>query len=330
MDMLECHKQACESSSTVAYHDFLLEYKKDKNSIYIFVEGKPDCNYYKPNIEIKIKEKLDVICIIAKNKNNVIGAYGCFNWSEHSREQIVFFIDRDYSEYLDEQLLYEKNVYITDGYSIENSIVSKRLCERYLHDCKDMTDLTASEICSILDIFDEEIKKFYEYYLEIASYLIAWRKSNLKVFYDCLNLAEIFIFDEGRLKLNSNNIFSVLGEFCQKVNIKNIKKGDPCLSIDAFKNVANKVKEKLINIDPKKYVRGKHELWFAVQFCDSIQQHSNEISENTDDRPKYSEATIIKIFNFFANKIEMPESLDIFLEDTVCEYVQTFEVLSRA
>lgn len=321
MDMLEYHKETLKNSKTTKLHDFYIDYRNYSNNIYAFVEGKDDFSYYKSNIQNKTKNKFDVCCYLQNNKQSVICAYENIDWSVYSREQIVFFVDKDYSDFLDEKIPVGRNFYITDGYSIENSIVSKNLCEIYLKDCKKMHDLSLSELYTILNIFEEEIKKFYDYYLDIASYIIAWRKRKLNVYYDCLKLDDIFYFEKSRLKLHHNDIISAIEIFCKCVNKKNNSKNNSCLDINTFKYSANEIKKRLIGIDPKKYVIGKHEIWFVVRFCEYIHQHPQEFSQNIINPQKPINLSINEVFKFFANKIIMPNSLEIFLEDTVCKYI---------
>ncbi len=79
------------------------------------------------------------------------------NLLSYSKHDIAFFVDRDLSEFLDEPLPQNTNMYITDKYSIENDIVNRGTCERVLTELFNIESIDISEAGKILDLFDEQL-----------------------------------------------------------------------------------------------------------------------------------------------------------------------------
>ena len=129
MSILGVHAEALGSELTV-YHEFLTRYKKTAMCVYGFVEGKDDPSFYRGAIEHMLPKEWTVDLWSVGNKDKVIQLYADFDWVRFPKNRVVFFIDRDLSEFLKETLPVQNNVYITDKYSIENDIVSRDTCDR--------------------------------------------------------------------------------------------------------------------------------------------------------------------------------------------------------
>ena len=127
--MLDIHNEAIQSVNSV-YHEFLLRYKKSEKSIYSFFEGNDDPSFYRGFLEYVIPSDTKLFIWPSGNKDRVIQLYDSFDWSRFSKQQILFFLDRDLSELLNHSLPNDTNVYITDNYSIENDIVTLNTLDR--------------------------------------------------------------------------------------------------------------------------------------------------------------------------------------------------------
>ncbi|WP_421659383.1 DUF4435 domain-containing protein [Leptothermofonsia sp. ETS-13] len=91
-------------------------------NVYGFVEGKDDPVFYRHLIERLFPEGWSVKLIPTGNKQNVLRSFHNINWTNFSKERVCFFIDRDLQDFVTPPLQLENNIYVTDGYSIENSI----------------------------------------------------------------------------------------------------------------------------------------------------------------------------------------------------------------
>lgn len=147
--------------SRVAVHLFLTEYKKHSKTVYCFVEGGEDICFYQPILRQKLThKKYDVAFYPCNNRDNVLKSYERFDWRKFKRNKVLFFIDRDLSSFLKHNLPAEENIYITDGYSIENSIVSSELIIRHLQEFGHITAFPEKNKKLIQNEFDTLLKSF--------------------------------------------------------------------------------------------------------------------------------------------------------------------------
>ena len=88
---------------TVAYSQFLNDYRKDKvEEVYGFVEAQEDISLYYSCISSEISSKGIVYLIPCGGKYNVRDTYNLIDWTTHSKLRICFFRDRDLSDYLED------------------------------------------------------------------------------------------------------------------------------------------------------------------------------------------------------------------------------------
>lgn len=128
---------------------FLFDYKKNKNHIYGFVEGVDDIPFYQHFLKMHLfRTNCETHFYPCGNKQAVLKIYSELDWKNFSTERVLFFVDRDLSDFFKEEKIPKKqNIYITDGYSIENSIVTAELLIRHLQEK------------GIIQIIDEKTKK---------------------------------------------------------------------------------------------------------------------------------------------------------------------------
>ena len=100
------------------FHKFLLEYRKQKNTLFYFVEGE-DYDYYNLRLKTNINHK-NIINYSCEGKKNVIGVRNLIKEKLiiENNNSLKFFVDKDYG--LD---LIPNDIYVTDCYSIENFYV---------------------------------------------------------------------------------------------------------------------------------------------------------------------------------------------------------------
>jgi hypothetical protein len=313
MNMLEIHQHALEESQE-AYHKFLLTYKKDKKCVYIFVEGKTDPSYYTNKISSIIPEGCDIDFWPAGNKKKVIKVFNCFDWSRFNRRQVIFFIDRDFSSYLPENLPLAVNVYVTESYSIENSLVCRSVCKQILQDLKGMENLNGVEMDRVLKLFDNELSRFHSKILPISAHLIAWRLNGAKPCADNIKMNDIFEFISGRLRriAKPKGNSGVPSYLCKKFKLR--RNG----ILNKIAVITNELKKEQF---PKKYTRGKYELWFLLEFCEHIRENFKLFSSMITKQPKnICEISLKNALAIIGPRAPMPASLYSFLNDTVIKY----------
>src|SRR3989339_1789666 len=175
MNMMNIHKEAVETENPV-YHEFLCRFSKNKKCVYGFVEGKEDISYYRGFIEHMIPHNWMVELWPVRNKDYVKKLHSIFDWTRFSRKQIAFFIDKDLSLFLNEDIHKKQNIYTTDNYSIENDIVTPCTLDRVLTEIYNLTNLSKEEKDNILNAFEKELNSFAEAMIPVMSWIIYWRK----------------------------------------------------------------------------------------------------------------------------------------------------------
>ncbi len=161
MSMIDVHSAALKAVNE-SYHDFLLRFDRTKKVVFGFVEGKDDPSFYRSVIERFIPEDWTVDLIRAGNRDKVLATEATFDWTRFYRTQIAFFVDRDFTELTAPGVAYADNVYVTDGYSIENSVVTSDVMLRLLSEVHNVVDWTEDEKREIVSHFNEQMERFGE------------------------------------------------------------------------------------------------------------------------------------------------------------------------
>ncbi len=145
MSMLRLHQEALERGSA-GYHQFLARYSRTAKVVYGFVEGKDDPCYYRGFIEQLLPDDWDVELWPAGNKMKVYGIYSMIGWNRFPKRRICFFVDRDFLGLISEKSVADCNIYVTDDYSIENSLAKRSTCHRILTEVLGFTSVDHDEL----------------------------------------------------------------------------------------------------------------------------------------------------------------------------------------
>ncbi len=110
-------------STNIGYHRYLE--KKNSHSLFCFMEGKHDPDYYLGVIRPICGD--DCITIECGNKRNVLDVYNSIYQVDNSKYKLAFFVDKDFDEAVNNTDIFE-----TDRYSIENYCCSLDAFKRIL------------------------------------------------------------------------------------------------------------------------------------------------------------------------------------------------------
>lgn len=318
-DFLDDLDTAKEESPNTVYIEFLQNYKKYSNVCYGFVEGKDDPCFYRGMVEHSIPSTWKVDLYKAGNKQKVLSLYTVFDWDRFDKRQILFFIDRDLSTILDETLPDETNIYITDGYSIENNVVDINTCDRILCEIYGFHNENKDEIAKILDCFNEQLLDFKISLIPIMSNIIHWKKEGIKANYQNFKLKDTHKIEKGKLHLKHDRtkILEIL--YTQSgVDLE-------CCQEDCILQIEKLYTE---NNDYQDVTRGKFVLWFLVEFCESVYKEYADLDFASISKPQkkgvnLSEANAILQA---APRCRIPSSLLSFLKNTIIPFIQEKEI----
>lgn len=320
MNVLEIHKESLKGISPV-YHEFLGKYKKSTKCVYGFVEGIEDPSFYQTFIEQNLPDDWQVFLWPAGKKDKVLELYSKFNWNCFPRCQIAFFIDRDLSNFIDEQLPDEINVYITDNYSIENDIVNKFSCVRVLNEVFNFVSIPIEERETIFTIFEKELNHFLKSMIPIMAWIIYWRRMNYQASLDNIEMKQIFKITAGRLiqipnPKGKNSVKDYIHSQC-KIEI------DDTVDINAIQ------KEFSAKNNYKHFTRGKYLLWFFIEFSNSVHKDILKILPSIKESPK-THTTLCQANGMVivGTRARIPKSLKEFLKNTYGVYVSEIGALN--
>ncbi|MBF0337441.1 MAG: DUF4435 domain-containing protein [Nitrospirae bacterium] len=297
------------------YHEFLMRWSKKAMCVYGFVEGKDDLSFYRGKINDRLPGQWKVDLLVVRNRDNVIALYKGFDWTRYPKKQIAFFIDRDLSDFLNESLPDDINVYITDNHSIENYFVDRETCYRVITEVCCLSSLEDDSLDKILEIFDEQRLVFQDKMVTVMAWCIYWMRKGEKAYFDNIDMGDIFAINEGRVQMLPfpNKMFSTIEEY-----IHNKSKVPYASYIDITK-VEDEFTDQNRHL---RFVRGKYMLWFFLEFILSVYTNISKFSKKFTQPPKMhvnlneTNAAIL-----VAPMSRIPESLSRFIERTYITYI---------
>lgn len=298
---------------TVAYTEFLDDYKKTQiNICYGFVEGKDDPSYYRTLINKELPIGCKILLYPSGNKGNVKKTYDCFDWRTFHKNRIVFFIDRDLSPLvIDNNIINETNVYITDKYSIENDIVNQDTCEAVLREVMGFASTKQDSIDRILYLFNKAKNDFEKYMIPLMAIIIYWKRNEIKANYNNIEIKNIIKIDCGQCVLlhDYNEMISLI----YKQSGVNILKHNK----DIVNSIIAEIQELYDNI-----IRGKYLGKFFILFCNSIFNNTDALNINkTHKGCTLGEEDLMRIV---APRARLSRSLKEFIEKTLLNYYKNF------
>ena len=313
MSMRKLHDAAL-SSKIASHHEFLVRFSKTKKVVYGFVEGKDDLGFYCGFIEHLIPDDWEVELWHAGGKDKVIQIHKYINWRRFPKKRVCFFIDRDLSNLIPDKLPSDRNIYVTDKYSIENSIVTRGTCRRILTEVCGFSNVSHKEMDQVCNQFKTELKTFLVAMIPTMARILYWRREKEKANLNNINIGKMFSVKNGSVSVNKpfTTELSRMEYIHRSAGIPFDTAIDTSLVNAEFSKASTY----------RKFVRGKYVLWFLVKFCKSVHENFTLFFPTCAKQPK------IKVFmstanavTIIGNRARIPESLRTFITDTFCAYI---------
>lgn len=313
MNMLDLHSAALASNCAV-YHEFLLRYNHGGAIVYGLVEGKEDPLFYRGLIEQALPHGWDVALIRSGNKDAVLAAMPEFDWTRFPRKRVCFFVDRDLSEFVGTIPASSDNLYVSDGYSIENDVVNFGTFRRTLEEVLNIAELHPAEMESVQRIFEQNVSTFTNMMSPLMGQIVLWRRLNLRCNLNDLQMKDYFVFTNGKVGLaaaitDSNDLVQHAAN----------KLGLP---VSSAADLASAEIEFRAKNGPQKFVRGKYFFWLFVE--SALQMHRS-ISVLC---PRHTKPPKVKVSLGLGNamvilgpRLRCPQSLQDFIKSTYLSYI---------
>lgn len=313
MNMIEKHNLV-RTKPNIYFHKFLDEYKQGEEKLYIICEGNEDLGYY-GQIMRNMFPRLSLKKMFVEGKNNVLLIHQYINWRIYSKNQILFFVDRDFSYWINEPQYMDTNIYLTDQYSFENDAVCSSAFVSSLEDLYGFANATSDEIENIKRKYDECSSKFIENSKFImAAMIISYLQTNMH-YAKNIEINKVIKVETDNIWVNSVKGKNIIEYVYEKLLIKD----DVTSEINVLKSRFEKEK--------KHYsVRGKWAVAFFVKMMEYIIDNGQQFAPTLyiDDvkKPKrLCELHVEKAMAVLAPRICAPESLEEFVHNNVKLYL---------
>lgn len=202
MSMLNIHDEALAKADS-GYHEFLLAYSAGERTVYLIVEGRDDPSFYRTHAGHFCPEGWTVRLIPAGNKEKVLRLLTNFDWSRHQNDKLGFIVDRDLSEFGGTTVPVHPALYVTDGYSVENSVVNRDTFMATVEDVLNVQGFTADERRALCAVFDGSVGVFQEGMAVIMAQIVAWREAGMRPVLQNLDPLDFFLVVDGVVSLRS-------------------------------------------------------------------------------------------------------------------------------
>ncbi|MCG7364228.1 DUF4435 domain-containing protein [Roseomonas sp. ACRSG] len=244
-------------SDVAALHQFMLLYSSEAKSLHLFFEGEEDPPYYLPAVR-RIFSGLDPKIYICGGKGNVISARDEIKTRQYDTECCLFFIDRDYDDYLGSQPNIDEITYATEHYSIENYISGDEAVFIVLNDIIGMTQ-SDPEYAKITSFVRSSRHSFLSKMRAFTAWCLASKHMKERPNLNNANFKNIFtLTDEGRFA-HKPRAFRSFRKQLLKDDSK-VRKGEMLNWRRVF-----------VNDRPEVWLRGKYALWlFEVSLTKAL------------------------------------------------------------
>ena len=314
MDMLGIHNEAMVSENA-RYHEFLAQYSVAAETVYGFVEGGQDPCYYRGLIDHELPPAWRVRLWPVGGKEFVYRIYQLFDWSRFPKGRICFFVDRDFRGLISEQYPEDVNIYVTDDYSIENSLVNDETCHRVLTEICGFVDVPGAELDDVLVKFEEQYEAFLKAMLPVTAWLLTCKRRGSALRADDIQMCHIFALVDGKVRVNTSPL-----DFDNIENYLHARCGAP---VGGAPDCEGAKRELQCDSLYRRFVRGKFAMWFLVEFCLSVRQGAARLFSSYDNPPKMrvsmgqSNAMVL-----VGSRGRIPETLRVFLRNTFGSYIE--------
>lgn len=311
--MLQVHEAAL-TSANVPYHEFLLFYTRNAHIVYGFVEGKEDPSLYRGMIDSCLPEGWKVKLIRSGNKKKVFLAYDLIDSSRFPKTQVCFYVDRDLSEYIPSEMRSADNIYISDMYSIENSVVTVSQLETLLEDLLGITNLTPKETEAVKQVFEQNLAYFQEAMAPVMAQILLWQRGGKRVSLNNIELKELFTFASGRVSLKPKYVQSY----------ERVLYAANCVQAGPSDNASLAAAESEFRSKdgPQRFTRGKYLLWFFVHCAKELHAAIAEFSQVYRTPPKVRvELGTANAMAVIGPRVRCPASLKAFINKTYSVFI---------
>jgi hypothetical protein len=287
-----------------ALHKFLTNYDPhDRRRVYAFVEGDPDKAFYRFHMQPYVGSVSEIYIYNCEGKAEVYSAFRKVVDRYPSCRRVLFFVDKDVDDIIGKVWPADPRIFVTDWYSIENYLVQKEVLERYF---ADYVKIRRVEVTPELagQEFDQQLRVFHRIAMPLMAWIIVMRRAGHRVVLTDIDMGEVCkLSGSGTVRRRRNGLLSYLHRVSQTPESKNI-----------WRSVRRTCRE-LRQIEPKRYVRGKFEGWWFVEFVKHYIEQLVEVAKEAGGSVSISVPLNKNNYvHVLAGTIPAPNALGAFLQ----------------
>lgn len=289
-------------SDVAALHQFRLLYVDGDEALHLFFEGDEDGPYYLTEVRRRAKGRA-IRVYVCGGKANVLSVRTAVDADGYDTELCMFFVDRDFDTFLGCQASIDEKTYLTDDYSIENSLVTGLALEIVLCELMNMSQVDPEYKIAAAN-FVGALSSFAGVCRPIMAWCLAARSAGLKPNLKNVKLGQVFVVGETACVSLRPGGFK---KFC----VAALRKTDNV----NFGQILFWRRQLRVE-DQKKWLRGKLELWFFESFLLVCAEGIVSRRKAAGLRPPRIPSALRErsLFDILGPRIEKPASLTEFLD----------------
>jgi len=290
------------SSDIVALHQFRILYDPANGALHFFFEGEEDSLFYMPEARRYTSGRTSHVYDCG-GKRNVIEVRESVKSEGYDTSRCLFFVDRDYDDYLNTQVIIDENTYITDYYSIENHVATPQSGSILVEDVVRISRADP-EFARIDKSVSVNYEKFYREIRPLTAWILAAKQCGCSPNLQNTNGLKgiVTMSDDGPSLTHSG-----FTEFKRRV-----------VSNGREPSLASVIKwRRILDLSSaKRWVRGKYDMWFLQVVLLTALQETTDRRKNAGGRAVRIPSSLRegRIFEVLGGRIAIPNSLQAFYE----------------
>jgi hypothetical protein len=298
--------RAAAASPLAQFNVFLLEYKPRGHCVYVLLEGRSDPAFYRRYLEERLPAGFCLRFVRCGNRRAVVEYVAKFVSRYPPNPRVLALVDKDHSDLVvgATEFAYAFG-FQTEVYSVENYVCDPNVVRRYCVDCLGMDDV--GDLCENIGAeYGRLSKVFCEEMVPCMAWIIAARRRGDRVNLGNLDTSKIIQLDE-ELSPRRTVSDSELDSYLERTT----GGSEPTMPVP--REAVRAIAEELRSLPPKRWLRGKQELWFTVAFLRGLSQAAKQPGVRAGPRVDLNYSNGLEVL---APRCEPPQHLQRFLAES--------------
>lgn len=287
-------------------HAFKARFYESRNEVYGFVEGPDDIPYYREVIERLLPDGWSVVLFPARGKERLRRCFESWDSKIYDPSRICFYFDRDFSEILGDSVPKGQNVYVTPGYSIENSIFTKDVFVSFVRDNYRLQESDVPDSLEIITSFEKSVSDGTQALAPLIEYFLYHRQVGSEVQFSDLKLGHCLENERAAWK-SETELLAVAVERC-KADLPSAE------SLKEMRTILEAAGSPWLTF------RGKQIVWIFLKALEDVHSHlCGVLCRRLKNRVQVSEDNCVAVF---APRFRGVDCLTAFVRGTYLEFVR--------